>query len=211
MRWKQGFHGLKAVAQLKLLTRLLQPLHRKGFHGLKAVAQLKLVQVRRLRALLRRFPRPQSRGPIEALSATGPRSPIASCFHGLKAVAQLKHGPPRAWRPAHHPGFHGLKAVAQLKRSGPPDPRRPVGEFPRPQSRGPIEATRPGSTRTSHSPRFHGLKAVAQLKPGRVAQWHDLPAGFHGLKAVAQLKRGDQARARGRRGLISTASKPWPN
>src|SRR5690606_8394797 len=87
-----------------------------------------------------------------------------SCFHGLRAVAPLKL-PRRPWSGGRELGFHGLRAVAPLK----PDAKRDSGpwlfSFPRPPSRGSIEAVSPIWSLEGPIPCFHGLRAVAPLKP----------------------------------------------
>src|SRR5690606_13291117 len=99
-----------------------------------------------------------------------------------------------------------------LKRRPADDGFSAQGEFPRPPSRGSIEASRSrGAPRSG--PGFHGLRAAAPLKPDRgldrvplgpgfprppgrwsigaadeLAQPRPRTAGFHGLRAVAPLK-----------------------
>ena len=155
------------------------------------------------------LPRPQGRGPIEACRWPRPcRRPAA--FHGRKVVAPLdhvRHGVLGTCGQA----FHGRKVAAPLKREyrlvnlG-----TPLG-LPRPQGRGPIEASAFSGCFSASSP-FHGRKAVAPLKPAAVPHNHrgrlglPRPQGrgpieasqrvhgrrqaqaFHGRKAVAPLK-----------------------
>src|ERR1700752_2059930 len=108
-----------------------------------------------------------------------------------------------------------------------------VGKFPRPHSRGRIEAPSGRSDRPSPR-RFHALTAVAELNPHQGCGSLVHVSGFHGLTAVAELKLVDKRRAltneRGFHGLtavaelkhpahvrrqpftqVSTASQPWPN
>ncbi len=83
--------------------------------------------------------------------------------------------------------FHGLIAVAPLKHLVLLVRLRFARRFPRPNSRGPIEAS-PGFRSPNNDAVFHGLIAVAPLKPQRVAEGEGDPLVFHGLIAVAPLK-----------------------
>ncbi len=107
------FHGLTAVAPLKLMLRLERSLpSTASFHGLTAVAPLK--------------PHPSVRRPVSRLA-----------FHGLIAVAPLKPSSPIV--PCDATSFHGLTAVAPLKHASPS--QRALSGLPRPHRRGPIEAS----------------------------------------------------------------------
>ena len=83
------FHGLKAVAPLRLFASMKQSEGAGSFHGLKAVAPLRQPLAAGGVELPAVFPRPQGRGPIAAspTARTGAASPP---FHGLKAVAPLR-------------------------------------------------------------------------------------------------------------------------
>ena len=111
---------------------------------------------------------------------------VKSSLHGLKAVAPLKPNLDRIVGFLAAP-IHGLKAVAPLKLH----PRHfPPGEeirSPRPQSRGPVEASsrKPASSSKRFSPRPQSRGPVEA--PAWASGLEDM-LSLHGLKAVAPLK-----------------------
>ena len=86
----QAFHGLTAVAELKLRGIPHVPPEQRPFHGLTAVAELKHQPVVYDWALHQPFPRLNRRGRIEATLGKSRLDRSNPAFHGLTAVAELK-------------------------------------------------------------------------------------------------------------------------
>ncbi len=156
------FHGITAVAVLKLGGRRRPVRRLLCFHGITAVAELKPMTAAAADEPKKEFPRHHSRGRIEAWRPATARCGTTSSFHGITAVAELKRDR-RGRDGSRTPGFHGITAVAELKLEG-------------------------GDTETVRVLSFHGITAVAELKPGRPTPARRTSRCFHGITAVAELK-----------------------
>ena len=154
------------------------------------------------------FPRPNSRGLIEAFSSR-PSPRRRACFHDPTVVASLKQVTPR----------QGADAKQR---------------FPRPNSRGLIEASclrssTPTTWRGFHDPTvvaslklfgsrrlrlksrcFHDPTVVASLKPGNAGAGRHVAARFHDPTVVASLK-PRAARRLSVAKLVSTTQQSWPH
>ena len=160
------------------------------FHGSTAVAPLKPSRACPGRRGACRFPRLNSRGPIEAAWSVLGVGNSGSHFHGSTAVAPLKQSRRRNHSPTPL-GFPRLNSRGPIEAM--PCPRRPVplaSVFPRLNSRGPIEAqSAPGreSYRSRLFPRLNSRGPIEAACPA------DSPTAairhFHGSTAVAPLKR----------------------
>ena len=132
------------------------------------------------------FPRPHSRGLIEASDTRSRPRTRQSRFRGLTAAASLKHHLHRAVI-VQDVRFRGLTAAASLKLHGFRHDLLHRRRFPRPHSRGLIEASMSPCMRATiiKFPRPHsrGLIEAPKIVKDRIERMR-----FRGLTAAASLK-----------------------